>query len=445
MFGGGGVILLNDIIITDLVPMRLRGAYFGIIGGVWALGSVSGPVIGGALAYRTNWVSFLGERSYVERGSGLIILVCLQCIVDGTNHGKFSQRWILWINIPFAVISLIMVPLFMKLKLVPGTILHKLKRVDWVGTIICVAAATSTLIPITWGGVQYAWDSWHTLVPLLVGLAGLAGFLVYEKRVASEPIIRLDLLKSYNMAYSLFAAMINALIVYGSLYFLPLCYEAVQGYNPIVSGVALFPATFTVAPVAVISGIVISKIGDFRVVTWIGWIAATLGLGVMCLLEVNTTVVQWIFLSLCAGIGLGLLYTSLAIMNQAASDDDGIAFAVTMFIFARSLGQCLGVAICGAIFQNQMKQHLLKIPSLSAQAVEYSRDATSLVQIIKLMPDSSDRKSDLLQSYADSLKIVWAVMCALSGVAMLGSFFVRKVGLDRVHHTEEGLQNGEEK
>ena len=55
--GGGGVILLNDIIITDLVPMRLRGAYFGAIGGVWALGSVSGPIIGGALAYKATWVS----------------------------------------------------------------------------------------------------------------------------------------------------------------------------------------------------------------------------------------------------------------------------------------------------------------------------------------------------------------------------------------------------
>lgn len=333
----------------------------------------------------------------------------------------------------------------MKLKLVPGTIMHKLKRVDWVGITICIAAATSFLIPVTWGGVQYSWDSWHTLVPLLVGLAGLAGFIVYEKYVASEPIIRLDLLGNYNMAYSLFAAMINALIVYGALYFLPLYYEAVQGYTPIISGVALFPATFTVAPVSVISGFIISKTGDFRVVTWVGWIAATLGLGVMCLLDVNTTVVQWIFLSLCAGIGLGLLYTSLAIINQAASDDDSMAFAVSMFIFARSVGQCLGVAICGVIFQNQMKQQLLKIPSLSAQAVEFSRDASSLVQTIKLMPDGSDRKAGLIQSYADSLKIVWAVMCALSGVAMLGSFFVRKVSLDRVHHTEQGLQDGKER
>lgn len=54
--GGGGIILINDLLITDLVPLRQRGAYFGIIAGVWALGSISGPVIGGALAYKANWV-----------------------------------------------------------------------------------------------------------------------------------------------------------------------------------------------------------------------------------------------------------------------------------------------------------------------------------------------------------------------------------------------------
>lgn len=335
-----------------------------------------------------------------------------------------------------------MVPLFMNLRRVPGTMSHKLKRVDWVGIALYIAAATSALIPITWGGVQYPWDSWHTLVPLLVGVAGLFGFLVYEKRVAVEPIIRLDLLRSYNMVYSLFAAMINAMIVYGSLYLLPLYYEAVQGYTPIISGLALFPATFTIAPLAVISGIIISITGDFRVVTWVGWIAATLGMGVTCLLGVDTSVVQWVFMGLCAGIGLGLLFTSLAIINQAASNDKDMAFAITMFIFARCVGQCLGVAVCGTIFQNQMKERLLKIPSLSAQAIDYARDATSLVQVIKLIPDGSDVKLDLRRSYADSLKIVWAVMCALSGVAMLGSFFLRKANLDRAHRTDQGLREG---
>ena len=67
--GGGGIILLNDVIITDLVPMRLRGAYFGIIGAVWGLGSVSGPVIGGVLSDKASWVSLLITPCIVKRRS----------------------------------------------------------------------------------------------------------------------------------------------------------------------------------------------------------------------------------------------------------------------------------------------------------------------------------------------------------------------------------------
>lgn len=88
--GGGGVILLNDIIITDLVPMRLRGAYFGVIGGVWALGSVSGPVIGGALADKTTWVSSCREGwsgAMLEGNQSLSFFEWLEDMVGGTGNG----------------------------------------------------------------------------------------------------------------------------------------------------------------------------------------------------------------------------------------------------------------------------------------------------------------------------------------------------------------------
>lgn len=333
-----------------------------------------------------------------------------------------------------------MVPLFLKLKLVPGSILEKLKRVDWIGNLIFIASSCSFLIPLTWGGVQYPWDSWHTLAPLLVGVAGIAFFCVYEQRWAVEPTIRLEILRSYNLAYSLYAALINALVVYGALYFLPLYFEAVRGYSPIVSGVSLFPATLTVAPVSIISGTIITKTGDFHVVTWVGWIATTLGCGIMCLLDVDTTIPQWIFLCLVAGVGLGLLYTSLAFVNQSDSDDADMAFAISLFVFARAIGQCLGVAVCGVIFQNQMQKRLLEIPALADRAVKYSRDASSLVQTIKHMPED-DTKNSLIKSYADALKIVWAVMCALSATALVGSIFMRRKSLDRAHNTAQGLKD----
>ena len=331
----------------------------------------------------------------------------------------------------------------MKLNLVKGTIAEKLRRIDWLGTVWFIAATTSFLIPVTWGGVQYPWDSWRTLVPLIVGVVGFAGFIVYENYVPSEPTFRLHILRSYNMAYSLYATLVNAMIVYGLIYFLPLYFEATKGYNPIITGVALFPATLTVAPASIIAGAIITKTGDFKIITCVAWIIATLGLGVMILLDVDTTIPQWIFLTLCAGIGLGMLYTSLAFVNQAASDDASMAFAVSFFIFARLIGQCIGVAICGVIFQNQMRANLLAIPALADQADEYSRDASSLVNELKEMDDLV-KKAHLISAYAESLQIAWAVMCALSGSAMIGSFFVRAISLDRELNTEQGLREKKE-
>ncbi|KAL5336139.1 major facilitator superfamily domain-containing protein [Aspergillus crustosus] len=401
--GGGGIILMSDVIITDLVPMRLRGKYFGVIGAVWALGSVSGPVIGGALAYEASW------------------------------------RWIFWINIPFAAIALVIVPLFMKLNLIRGTIAQKLRRVDWIGTALFIAATTSFLIPVSWGGVQYPWSSWRTLVPLILGITAFTGFIIYEKYIPEEPTFRLHLLNSYNMAYSLYATFINAMIVYGTIYFLPLYFEATKSYNPIITGISLFPATLTVAPASILSGLLITKTGDFKYITITGWTISTLGLGIMILLDVETTIPQWIFLTLTPGIGLGILYTSLAFINQSASDDSSVAFAVSLFIFARLIGQCIGVAICGVIFQNRMRDILSNIPELAQHAVEYSRDAANLVTQLHRIEDSVERGL-LVGAYAEALKTAWAVLCALSGTALIGGFWVDRVSLDRALDTEQGLR-----
>ncbi|KAI6091045.1 major facilitator superfamily domain-containing protein [Hypoxylon rubiginosum] len=400
--GGGGVILLNDIIITDLVPMRQRGQYFGIVGGIWALGSIAGPVIGGALAYRASW------------------------------------RWIFWINVPVAAIALVLIPFFLRLSRPPGTIFPKLKRFDWFGSLFFVGASVCFLMPLTWGGVQYAWDDWRTLFPLILGVVAIVGFGILERYLIKEPIFNLGLLANYEMVYSLVATTVNAAIVYGALYFLPLYFEAVQGYDPILSGVALFPATFTVAPLSVVAGVIITKRGEYRWVTWIGWALSTLGLGVMILLDVGTSTAKWFFLTFTMGIGLGLLYTSLAIINQAAASDELITFAISMFIFSRMLGQCLGVAICGVTFQNQMQINLSNTQTLVDMAYEYSRDASGIIPLLRGMPDGLE-KTELLQAYADSLQTVWAVMTGLSGAALIGSFFIKHISLDREHRTEQGI------
>jgi MFS family permease len=220
---------------------------------------------------------------------------------------------------------------------------------------------------------------------------------------------------------------------------MPLYYEAVQGYSPIIAGVALFPDTFTVAPLAVVTGISITMTGHYRWAVWSGWTITVLGVGLSTLLKVDTSIPAWIFLTMVPGIGLGILFPSMQFSLQAATTNKDMGFAVAMFSFFRTFGQAIGVAIGGVIFQNQMEKKLRAYPQFASRANELAKDAAALVQIIKATPDGQD-KLDLRTAYIDSVRVIFIVLCALAGVALVSSFFIKSYDLNRALETEQGFK-----
>jgi MFS family permease len=421
--GGGGIIALSEVIITDIVPLRYRGQYFGIMSAMWSLGSVTGPILGGGFAENVTWVrKYILQRTKLPRN----ILIA-------------PQRWIFYINFPFIGIGAIFVFLFLNLKVLPGSLVEKIRQIDYVGTILFVGSLSSFLIPISWGGISYAWSSWHTLVPLIIGIAGLFVFAFYEYRFASDPIIPPMIFVNRTATVSFIGSVLQGLILWCTLYYLPLYYEAVKGFSPILSGIALFPETFTVAPSAVVVGIVITITGHYRWAIWLGWSVSTIGLGLMWLIKVQTSTYGWILLNIVPGLGLGILFPSIGYAVQASAEPENLAIAVAMFSFFRALGQAIGVAVGGVIFQNQMYKNLLKYPALAPMASAYSQDASGLVQVIKNMAEGAT-KSHLKEAYTDSLRIVWVVCCAISGVALLFSLLTESYDLDRVQETSQGLR-----
>ena len=323
-----------------------------------------------------------------------------------------------------------MIPLFIRLGLPKSSLGSKLVKIDWIGSIIFIASTTSFLIPLSWGGVAYSWTSWRTLVPLCLGAAGLFGLYFFEEHVASNPIIRTSIFKNRNAAAAYISVVVHGVVVVGSLYYLPLYYEAVKGLSPILSGVALFPETFTVAPGAFIVGTLITRTGHYRWAVWSGWSITTLGLGLLYLLDVNTTTVQWIFLNLVVGLGLGFNYSALGVTLQAATTEEDMTSAVSMFTFFRLLGQALGVVIGGVVFQNQIKTRLSGIPVLEPLADRYASDGAGLAALIRILPESPT-KGPLVQAYADSCKTIWVVYCGIAGFALLSSLVIKPLSLDR--------------
>ncbi|KAJ5949494.1 hypothetical protein N7454_001078 [Penicillium verhagenii] len=406
--GGGGILALTEILITDMVPLRQRGKWFSIKFGASAIGTVTGPLIGGAF-----------------------------------TQSSASWRWIFWFNLPFCGMGLVLIPILLNLEKTPDCSLrHSLSKVDYFGCFLFVASLTSFLIPITWGGIMYSWSSWHTLVPLILGLAGLLAFAIYEASIPAQPLINLNVFNNATMVLCYFAIFLHGLILWAIVYYIPLYYEGALGYSPIIAGVAVFPECLTVAPVSIVTSIMVSKLGDYRWALWAGWPITTLGMGILCLLTASSTIPQWIFINLAAGVGCGMLFPSVQLAVQAAANNEFLSMAVTMTAFFRVLGQSVGVAVGGVVFQNRIQMQFGNHPELGSEVLKYAQDASSLVEYIKALPVGSASRILIQSLYAKSLTTVWAVMCGIAGVGLLSSLFVKKYTLNQSFTSKQGGSEG---
>ncbi|KAL9051965.1 MAG: hypothetical protein Q9162_005688 [Coniocarpon cinnabarinum] len=403
--GGGGMVVLIEVLITDLVPLRERGKWVGFIMNVWALGSVTGPVIGGAFAQNVTW------------------------------------RWVFWINLPFIGLSTIVILLFLRLQSRSNQIRERLGEIDYVGIVAFTLSTTAFLLSVTWGGVIFSWGSWHTLVPLIAGLCGLIGFAMYQKALTRATFIPLVIFSNWSGVLTYYGISIQGILLWGLLYYVPLYYQAVLRYNPILSGVALFPETFTIVPLATVAGWACSSFGRYRWALHLGWALATLGMGLLCLLDERTKIVQWIFLNIVVGIGTGLLFPSTVISVMASAPQEHIAIATGMIAFFRFMGEALGVAVGGAIFQNRLRILLDANPDLSKIKNSYSTDATTLIRMINALPEQSKETQALAKVFANAFTDVWIVMCALAATALASSFFVKEYSMDQALQTEQGFMH----
>lgn len=402
--GGGGILALTEILITDMVPLRERGNYFALISIVWAVGTVAGPIVGGALATKNAW------------------------------------RWIFYLNLPIVGIGAVGIIVFLKLENRPRTLSQKLLEIDYVGAAIFLASTTSFLIGVTWGGVIAPWDSARTLVPIFLGVFGICLFGSWEVIFARYPILPLSLFRNKDTNIAFFLDFIHGIILWAILYYMPLFFEGGQDFTPILAGVSALPQSLTVVPCAMIVGVVAGKTGHYRWAIWVGWVLTTLGSGVLYLLRPTTSIAGWVFLMLVSGIGIGLLFPAMALAIQASAPPKDIAIAAAMFTFFRCFGQTIGVAIGGVIFQNRMAANLEKYPQLASFATSYSLDVVALIRRINRLPGSDPSKRLLQDALSNSIGIIWAVLCGLAGIALISSIFLGHYDLNQALVTEQGFQ-----
>jgi hypothetical protein len=257
---------------------------------------------------------------------------------------------------------------------------------------------------------MHDWSSPRAVIPLIFGILGLVAFGFHikfcRKYSTCDPLLRPSLFTSLATLSAYFATVIHGITVWCILCYVPL-YHEVRGSSPITAGVAVMPFTGTVAPAAVVVGLLIAKTGTYRPFIWAGWVLVPVVMGLMMLLEKGTEKFRWVLIYFTGGLGLGILYSAQAFASQASASNSDLPFAASFYAFCRSLGQGIGVAVGGVTFQNEFRKQLEKSTEFASKANEWAKDASALVQIPKVSPSSMQLMKDtVIDGYIKGLRTV---------------------------------------
>jgi len=278
--------------------------------------------------------------------------------LGGVFTDQITWRWAFYINLPIGVIALFMIIFKLKLPQYGKKVTYTLWDIDYLGTTSVTGAIVCLLLALNWAGNTYDWDS-GIIVGLLVASGGLTiVFLMVEWKVAAQPIIPMYLFRHGNFSLVMIISFIVGWVMMGVFAFLPLFFQTVYGLSATNSGIQIFPLAIAMPVFSIISGILISKTGKYRIYAPLGTLILGIGFYLLHIIpeKYNVGIVTGYLIVL--GIGIGLVMQTLVLIAQGAVPAKDIAVATTTVTFIRSLGSVFGTSIFGTLINNLVSNKL---------------------------------------------------------------------------------------
>ncbi|TCD66867.1 hypothetical protein EIP91_000821, partial [Steccherinum ochraceum] len=390
--GGGGIPSVVQIVMADVVSLRDRGKYQGIIGGVVALGNSIGPLIGGALAEKVTW------------------------------------RWCFWITLPISAVAIVIVIVVLPLKSVQGDFRRKLLVIDYLGVFLTLIGCTLVMLPLIWGGVTFPWDSPMILGPLCSGAFVVGVFCLWEWKGAKLPIVPMYIFKETTVTGVYITMFINGFIFYSSLFYIPQFFQVALSDSPIRSGVFLLPVLVSQTLASFIAGQIVSKTGHYRTVIHSGFTVWAIGCGCLSTINAHTSKALLVIFMLLTGTGAGQTLQTTTVAAQASVPRKDMAVVTAVRNFVRLLGGTLSLAIGGTIINNSIRHTMtsLRLPSATIDALV---DNPSILGVranttaLGITPTDADQ---ILRGYTTGFRTVFILNAGLSAVATITSVVMIK-------------------
>ena len=386
--GGGGLMALAMATIGDVVPPRERGRYQGYFAAVFGTSSVLGPVLGGWFADGPGW------------------------------------QWIFFINVPLGLAALFVTSSALKIPHV-----RRDHSIDYLGAATVVASVSAFLLYTAWSGPELGWTS-GTSLTLLVGGFVLAVAFVFIELHAAEPIIPMRLFGNSIFSIANAFGFLIGVAMFGSMIFIPVYLQVVDGMTPTESGLAMLPMVVGIFTTSIAAGQLMSRNGRYKHYPILGAGVVTGALVMLSTLD-NTTPYWYAGLAMFVmGLGLGLTMQVLIVVVQNSVDRSDMGVATSSVTFFRQMGGSFGTALFGAILSSRLAVHMAEATASLPRAQRGTADLDEVannVELIKALPEPLHGL--VTQAFSMSLHDTFLAAVPLTLVALAVALFLKEVPL----------------